>query len=195
MRKSVGSASHGRRPSGVKFTTQWLLSCKSHDMILLVTPAQSAPDCAHALDQAVGEAVTISRDFSEALTHVRTSAFSMVILDRNLLEAERLEASTLWAHMESTTVVELNLALTGVDRLIREVRSTRKCLVHNQAVARENARRMLHGEINQALTGLLLECDLAARIRGLPCSTSERIASIRMVAEKLRQQLTPSSTN
>lgn len=164
-------------------------------MILLVTVASCAPDCATRLHQAAGEPVIVSRSFSDALAHLRTSVFGMVILDHNLLEAEPHEVRTFWAHLEMITVVELNLALTGPDRLIREVQSARKLSQSNQAAAQENAKRLLQSEINQTLTALLLDCDLAARITDLSSSVSERIASIRIDAEKLRQQLTPPCTN
>lgn len=164
-------------------------------MILLVTLASSAPDCATRLHQATGEPVTIASDFSEALAHLRTSAFSMVILDQNLLEAEPHEVLTFWAHSEMITVVELNLALTGPDRLIREVQSARKRWERNQSAARMGAMQLLQGEINQTLTALLLDCDLAAAITDLPSSASEHITSVRANAEKLRRQLTPSCMN
>ena len=164
-------------------------------MILLVTPALSAPDCATRLQEATAEQVIIASGFSDALVHLRASELSIVILDRNLLEAEPHQTSTLWAHLESTIIVELNLVLTGIDRLIREVQSARKRSEHNQAVARDHASRLLQGEVNQTLTSLLLNCELAAQITGLPSSACERIAFIHGDAEKLRQQLAASCTN
>jgi len=164
-------------------------------MILLVTLASSAPACATRLHQATGESVTIAQSFSDALAHLRTSTFSVVILDHNLLEAEPHEVSTLRAHLEMVTMVELNLALTGPDRLIREVQSARNCNERNQSAARSRAMQQLQSEINQSLTALMLDCDLAAAIAGLPASASERIALIRTDAEMLRRQLTPPCAN
>jgi hypothetical protein len=164
-------------------------------MILLVTLAPSAPDCANRIHQSIGKPVTIARGFSDALAHLRTSNCDIVILDQNLLEAETHEVATFWAHLEMATVIELNLALTGPDRLIREVQSARKRWECNQAAARESAKRLLRSEIDQTLTALLLDCALAAEIIGLPSSAAERIASIRIDAEKLRLQLTPPCTN
>jgi hypothetical protein len=159
-------------------------------MILLVTPAPSAPDCAIRLQQATGEPVAIAPNLSQALTHLRTSVFSLAILDRTLPETEPLEASTLWAHLESITVVELNLALTSLDHLIREVQSARKRCQRNLASARKNATSLLEAEINQILTGLLLDCDMAAQMKELPSAARERLAFIRAHAEKLRERLT-----
>jgi hypothetical protein len=164
-------------------------------MILLVTLAPSAPDCASRLQQSTGEPVTIATGFSDAVAHLRTADVSLVIIDRNLMEAEPHEASTLWAHLESTIVVDLNLALTGLDRLILEVQAVRKRFQHNHAVARDRAARSLQSEINQTLNALLLDCDLAAQITDLPSSAGERIAAIRTDAESLRRQLVPPSTN
>jgi len=164
-------------------------------MILLITAAPSASDCATRLAQSTGEPITVAGNFFDALARLRTATFDLAILDRNLAEAEPHQARALWAHLESTTVVELNLALTGFDRLMREVQSARKGSEHNRAAARQNATRLLQGEINQTLTTLLLDCDLAARITDLPSSASERIAAIRTDAENLRRQLTLSHTN
>jgi hypothetical protein len=164
-------------------------------MILLVTPAPSAPDCAIRLHQATGEPVAIAPDLSDALAHLRTSACSLAILDRTLPEAEPLEASTLWAHLESITVVELNLALTSLDHLIREVQSARKRCQHNLASARTNATSLLQAEINQLITGLLLDCDMATQVKELPSAARERLAFIRADAEKLRERLTLPCTN
>ena len=158
---------------------------------MLVTPAGCAPDCATRLQQATGESVTIAPNFSEALTLLRTSAFSLVIFERNLLEAEPHEFATLWAHLESAIVIEINLALTGLDRLIEEVQSARKRWEHNQAAARVSAMRSLQSEVNETLTSLLLDCDLATQMKDLPSAAGERVAFIRAHAEKLREQLTP----
>jgi hypothetical protein len=139
--------------------------------------------------------VTLARGFSDALAHLRATAFDMVILDRNLLEAEPHQVSTFRAHLKSAIVLEPNLTLTGIDRLIWEVQSARTRSDHNQSAARTRAMQQLQSEINQTLTALLLDCDLAAESTGLPSSVAERIASIRIDAEKLRQQLTPPCTN
>jgi len=162
---------------------------------MLVTPAQVVADCATRLQQALGEPVTIARGFSEALTQLRISAFSLVILDHNLLEAEPCASDAMWPHLESATVLEVNLGLTGVDRLIEEVQSARKRFEHNRAAARVSAAHYLQSEVNETLTALLLDCDLATQEQDLPSAAGQRLAFIRAHVEKLREQLTLSCTN
>jgi hypothetical protein len=159
-------------------------------MILLVTASKRAPDCANALHQATGEPVTIAQNFSEAVMQLRTAAFSVAIFDRNLVEAEPLESATAWAHLETAIVLEINLAFTRLDRMIGEVQSARKRDERNQAAARLIATHSLQGELNQTLTALLLDCDLAAQMVGLPSAACERLASIRGHAERLREEVT-----
>ena len=158
-------------------------------MILLVTPARTAPECATRLHQATGEAVTIAQGFTEALTQLRTSGYTLVILDRNLVESEPYESAAVWPHLESATLLEINLGLTGLDRLVEEVRSARKRSDYNLAAARLSAVRTLQSEVNETLTALLLDCDLAKQEKDLPSAAAERLGFIRAHAQKLRQQL------
>jgi len=164
-------------------------------MILLVTSAPRAQECAHALQQATGEPVTIATNFSNALTHLRAATFSLGIFDRNALENEPHEIAKVWAHLELTPVVEINLALISLERLVREVQSALDLCRHNQSTARANAIRALQGEVNQTLTELLLDCDLTIQLGDLPPAAHERVTLIRAHAQKLCQQIAPACAN
>jgi hypothetical protein len=85
--------------------------------------------------------------------------------------------------------VQVNLAISGIERLAREVRAAIRLRKHEEATAREVAARLLYGELTTTLTTLLLECELALETTGLPPAATERLASVHQTAQKLRAQL------
>jgi len=91
-------------------------------MILLVTPSERASECAAALQAATGEEVLVAEDLARATTLLRVECYGAVVLDQYLLEAQPHEAVTLLEHLGSAIPVQVNLAITAVERLVREVR-------------------------------------------------------------------------
>jgi len=60
-------------------------------------------------------------------------------------------------------LLELNIALAGAPRILRQVRAALTRRAYDQAQAREAATIALHNELKSSLTGLLLESQLALR--------------------------------
>ncbi len=158
-------------------------------MILLVTSAQRAPEFAQRLSEAVGETVVVAQTFLEATSRLRVASCSLVVFDQNLLEAEPHEAATALAHLGDAVPVDINFALTGIDRLIGHVQSALLRRERTQAAAGVAAARALHSELNATITELLLDCGLALKIPDLPPAAAERLAFIRASAERLFRDL------
>ncbi|MFZ0477900.1 MAG: hypothetical protein WAL71_02035 [Terriglobales bacterium] len=163
-------------------------------MILLVTPIPAARDCAVRLQQATDEPVVTAQNLAESLTRLRTASYSLVIFDHHLVEAEPHELHTTLAHLGDAILLEINFALTGIDRLVREAESALKRREHNQTAIHAAAARSLQNECNQTLASLLLDCGLASQISDLPPAATEKLVSIQETAEKLRNQLANSAS-
>jgi type II secretory pathway component PulJ len=158
-------------------------------MILLVTPKERASKCAVALSEATGEALTTAETLSRATTLLRAESYRAVVLDRQLLETEPHEAEIMLDHLGAAILVEVNLAITGRDRLVREVRAAFEHRQREEARARRAAIGQLHHELNGTVTALLLSSELGVKIPGLPPSIAEKLGSVHALAQKLRQQL------
>jgi hypothetical protein len=163
-------------------------------MILLVTPIERRNECAAALQQATGEPVVIADNLLRATTLLRTNFYTAAVFDQSVAETEPHETDTALGHLGSAIPVQINLAISGTERLVREVSAAIRLRKHEEATAREVAARFLYGELNNTLTTLLLDCELALGTTGLPPAATERLTSVHETAQKLRSQLEASQT-
>lgn len=162
-------------------------------MILLVTPNLRAEDCAAALREATGEEITLAESLRRATTLLRANSYLSVVLDQYLLESEPEETETLMQHLSDAVPVQVNLAISGLDRLAREVRAAVQRRKREVVSARRAAAKALHSELNGTVTALLLTCELALNTPDLPPAVLEKLHSAHDLIEKLRSQLQPTS--
>lgn len=164
-------------------------------MILLVTPNLRGEECAAALREATGNQVVIAESLQRATSLLRSNEYVTVVLDQYLLETEADETSTLMEHLGIAIPVQVNLAVSGMDRLVREVRAAVQRRKREELAARRAAEETLHSELNGTLTALLLNCELAIATPGLPAATLGKLQSARELVNKLRTQLHPENKN
>jgi len=158
-------------------------------MILLVTPSQRASDCAAALQVATGHEVKTAETLAHAASRLRTDSYRAVVLDQHLVEAEPDAARAVVEHLDIAIPVPINLALTGIDRLVREVRLAIERRKREELQARHAAAGRLQSELNGTLTALLLSVASARETPDLPHSASEKLQSVHELVEGLRRQL------
>jgi CheY-like chemotaxis protein len=162
-------------------------------VILLVTPLPAARDCCARLQQATEEPVFTAQNFLEALARLRTAPYTLVVFDRHLVEAEPNEFLTTFSHLGDAVLLEINFALTGIDRLMHEVQAALQRREHNLTAVHAAAARALQNEFSENLTALLLDCDLAVNLPGLPPAAANKLSSIQRTVENLRNQLAHSA--
>jgi hypothetical protein len=92
-------------------------------------------------------------------------------------------------HMGTAFPVYINFAVTGMDRLVREVRSALHRRRREETAARRAVVEQMHCEMRETLTALLLSCELAMSVPDVPGPAVERILSIDNLARELRLQL------
>jgi hypothetical protein len=158
-------------------------------MILLVTPSLRSSECAEALKQATGEDVSLANTLCRATTLLRTEVYRAVVFDQQLLETEVDDAETIMQHLGTAIPLQISFAVSGVERVVREVRaalSRRKC---EQAAARQSAMELLRSELCGTVTALLLQCELALETPGLPTSATNKMREAHRLVQKLRRQL------
>jgi len=85
--------------------------------------------------------------------------------------------------------VYLNFAVTGMERLVREVRSALHRRKREESAARRAVAEQLRCEMRETLTALLLSCELAMLVPDVPTPAAERIRSIDHLARELRLRL------
>ena len=158
-------------------------------MILLVTPSERAFECATALTESTGERVVVAENLAQATTLLRAECYLAVVLDQYVLEAEPYQAETMIEHIGTAIPVHLNLAISGVERLVREVRAAIRRRQRDEERARQAAVAKLRSELNSTVTALLLSSELGLETPGLPPAAAEKLGTVYQLVQKLRTQL------
>ena len=158
-------------------------------MILLVTPSERAPECAAALHEGTGEEVAVAASLARAATLLRAEGYLAVVLDQYLVETEPHEAENTLEHLGTSILVPVNLAISGMERLVREVRAALQRRQREEIRARQAAIGRLRSELNGTITALLLSSELVLETAGLPAAAAEKIEAVHELVKKIRRQL------
>lgn len=158
-------------------------------MILLVTPCQRANECADALKEHTGEEVVLAESLQRATTLLRAETYRAVVLDQQLLEAEPDAAETTLQHLDTAVPVQINFAVSGIQRVVRELRAALQRRNREQTAARQAATGLLRSELNGTITALLLQCELAREAPGISPTAKEKMQIAYNLVQKLRAQL------
>jgi hypothetical protein len=158
-------------------------------MILLITPSARGLECAATLKEATGEETHWAQNLAEAFSHLREQTYSAVVLDQFLLENEPAEGDQVLEHLGTAFPVYLNFAVSGMERLLREVRSALHRRKREETQARLSVEQQIRGEVCESLTAMLLSCELAMAIPEVPASAAEKIRIIDTLARDMRLRL------
>jgi hypothetical protein len=158
-------------------------------MILLITPSERGQQCADSLQVATGEQAHWAKDLQEAITLLREQTYSAAVIDQFLVETEPEEGEQVIEHLGTAFPVHINFAVTGMERLVREVRSALHRRKREESAARRTVAEQMRCEMRETLTALLLSCELAMSVPELPIPAAERIRSIDTLARELRLRL------
>jgi hypothetical protein len=158
-------------------------------MILVITSSASGRQCADALRIATGLETEWAQSLQEAATHLRQQTYSAAVVDQFLLETEPDESDQMIEHLETAFPVYVNFAVTGMDRLVREVRSALHRRQREEGAARRAVAQQMNSEMRETLTAMLLSCELAMTVPDVPDPAVEKIRAIDNLARELRLQL------
>ena len=157
--------------------------------ILLVTGIEGATNCAAVLSAELGVKVNIACGRKEALMALRTCEYQAVVVDESLAACDPAAAEAIWQRAGLAIPLQINFALSGAARLIREVRSALHRRDRELMLARRAAASALETEFKSTLAGLLLHSELALNGGDVPSAVADRLRIVLALAGSLRQQL------
>lgn len=158
-------------------------------MILLITPSTRGTECADNLKEATGEQTHWAENLQQALSRLREQSYSVVVLDQFLLENEPGESDHMLDLLGTAFPVYVNFAVSGMPRLLREVRSALHRRKREEDQARRSVEQQIQSEMFESLTTLLLSCELAMSVPGVPPPVAEKIRLIDNLARGMRVKL------
>jgi hypothetical protein len=155
-------------------------------MILLITPSVRAQECAQAIQQSTTETVRIAATVKQAGERLRGEEYVAVILDQSVAEAEPSETDVALEHVGSAVLLQINFAISGVDRVVRELRVAINRRKREGAVARREAEQILRSELKGTVTALLLSCEMALGAPNLPFTAETKLRTVCDLAREMR---------
>jgi hypothetical protein len=158
-------------------------------MILLITSSANGPRCAESLYAATGQETHWAQTLQEGATRLREQTYSTAVIDQFLLETEPEESDQMIEHLGTTFPVYVNFGVTGMERLVREVRSALHRRRGEEGAARRSVAAQMHSEMSETLTAMLLSCELAMSVPNVPNPAAEKIRAIDNLARELRLRL------
>jgi hypothetical protein len=158
-------------------------------MILLISSLAKAQDCAKALQEVTAEAVRVAATLREAVTQLEAHEFSAVVLDQLLLDAEPDDVDTIFKYIGTAVPVYSNFAISGMERVSRELRSALHRRKRELLMARQEAEQDLRRELRNTITALLLSCEMALGVPNLPSLAETKMRAVDTLAKEVRTKL------
>jgi DNA-binding NtrC family response regulator len=157
--------------------------------ILIVTGIEGARNCAEAVAAQMGMPVEVAENRKAALAGLRHREFAAVVVDDSMAECDPAGAEAIWENAGLAIPLQINFALAGAARLVREIRAALNRREREKTLARRAATAAIETELKSTVAGLLLNSQLALSGNEVPAAIAERLRVVADLAGSLRQQL------
>ena len=158
-------------------------------MILLITPSARAQDCAEALHEATSETTHVAATLRQASAQLRSEEYSAVVIDQSMLEGEPDESEMVLQHLGTAIPVYVNFAISGIARVVSELRVSLHRRKREDLVARREAERALRNELKGTVTALLISCEMLLQLPEIPAAAESKMHAVHQLAQEMRSKL------
>jgi len=157
--------------------------------ILIVSGMEGGRSCADAVGKQLGMVAEVAEGRKAALAALKRREFTVVVLDGSMAECDPAGAEAIWVHAGLAIPLQVNFALSGSARLIREIRAALNRRQREQMLARQAAAEAMETELKTTVAGLLLHSQLALSGSEATSPIAERLRMMAALAGSLRDQL------
>jgi len=157
--------------------------------ILMVTGIEGARNCAAVVGAQLGMEVEVAEGRRAALAALRRREFLALVIDESLAGCDPAAAEKICESAGLAIPMQINFAVSGAARLIREIRAALNRRDREQTLARRAAAAAIESELKTTVAGLLLHSQLALNGGGVSAAVADRLRMVADLAGSLRQQL------
>ncbi|RRA47788.1 hypothetical protein D1Y84_05260 [Acidipila sp. EB88] len=161
---------------------------------LIITGISGAEHCAASLSKQLGLPVEVAPSRREGMAALRRREYSIVVIDEPVAEASPEGAELLWKQAGLAIPLQINFAISGTNRLIREVRAALQRRDHEQQVAMRAASTAIENDLRDTVTGLLLHSQLALAEPLVSAPLTAKLQTVAELASNLRTRLENSAS-
>lgn len=158
-------------------------------MILIIWNSERAQECAHSIEHAMQEPVQVASSLHEGGEFLRSREYSAVVVDQWITEAEPEPTSVVFNHLGLAVPVFVNFGISGVERILRELRAALSRRGHETVLARHSTQQAMRAELKDDVTALLLCCGVALSEPEISPSLRSHLEKIEELAKHIKQKL------
>lgn len=158
-------------------------------MILLIWSSERASECAKAIEDTFQQRVHVAETLHDGCEHLRLEEYSAVVVDQGVTEVEPAQADYLFHHLGTAVPVFVNFGISGMERILRELRAAFNRHGRETLVARHTARLALRNELKDDVTALLLSCGIALDDAALSDAAIARVKKIEEAVNQIKIKL------
>jgi DNA-binding NtrC family response regulator len=157
--------------------------------ILIVTGIEGAKNCAAAVGAQLKTEVDAVEGRKAALAALRRREYDAVVVDETMAECDPAAVEDIWSHAGLAIPLQINFALSGAARLVREIRAALHRREREQTLAYRAATVAIENELKATVAGLLLQSQLALSASEVSSPLADKLRVVAQLAGNLRQQL------
>jgi signal transduction histidine kinase len=157
--------------------------------ILLVTGVEGAGNCADVIAKQLEMDVEVADGRKAALGLLHHREFAAVVVDETVAGCDPAAAEAIWERAGLAIPLQINFAVSGASRLIREIRAALHRREREQMLARKAAAAAVELELKTTVAGLLLQSQLALSSSEPASPVAEKLRLVATLAGDLRRQL------
>lgn len=159
--------------------------------ILMISPLAGAEVCAALVARQIGLPVELVCSRRSGLTALRREEYAVVIVEESMADADPQGTDLLWQHAGMAVPVQVNFAISGGARVVREVKAAIARREQEEIVATRAVTQQMESELKSTVTGLLLHSELALAEPMVPPQLVEKLKQMVILAGTLQQRLRP----
>ena len=157
--------------------------------LLMITSILGAENCAAVLANQLGFSVEVVGSRREGLARLRRQEFTIVAVDDSIAESDPEGMELLWKCAGLAVPLQINFAISGSARLIREVKAVLARREREQSLAMRAAAVAVESDLRDTVTGLILHSQLALTEPSLSPELSAKLRTVAELAGNLQQRL------
>jgi hypothetical protein len=158
---------------------------------LIITAMDGIESQAAELAGRLHVTVEVASSRAAALRLLSRRGYAIVVLDQILADSDPQGCELIWKSAGMAIPLQVNFALAGSARLEREMRGALGRREREQQLAITAAAAALDDELKNAITGFLLESQLALAEENIPPRVESRLRTLAGMADQLRERLLP----
>jgi signal transduction histidine kinase len=155
----------------------------------MVTGIEGARNCADVVAAQLGTTIETVDGRKAALAALRQKEYDAVVVDETMAECDPAAAEAIWSHAGLAIPLQINFALSGAARLVRDIRAALHRREREQELARRAATAAIESELKTTIAGLLLHSQLALSGSEASAPATEKLRVVADLAINLRRQL------